>query len=337
MTPPDRARLDPALVARFRRSVERLRLIADGERIALAVSGGPDSMALLTLAAAAYPGQVLAATVDHGLRAEAADEATMVADYAASIGVAHATLRIAAPPAAHDNVQAWARAHRYDLLTRWAMTAGATCLATAHHADDQAETFLMRAARGSGVAGLAGIRAHRPASAEAPVALIRPLLDWRVGELRALVEALGVPFVDDPSNADPRYDRTQARALLREAPWLDPVQVARSAAYAAEADAALHAIEAWLWATRTRSIPEVEVRLDIADLPRELRRRLARRAIQAVRSRAGVTRPAFTDSTNIESLLDALQAGKTVTQGGVIADARANVWHFREEPPRRSL
>ncbi|MGL1617815.1 ATP-binding protein, partial [Vibrio parahaemolyticus] len=89
------------------------------------------------------------------------------------------------------------------------------------HADDQAETFLMRAARGSGVAGLAGIRArHRR-----EIDLVRPLLGWRVSELRALAVAAAVPFVDDPSNADPHYDRTRFRALLRDTPWLDAAQL----------------------------------------------------------------------------------------------------------------
>ncbi|WP_339501760.1 tRNA lysidine(34) synthetase TilS, partial [Pseudomonas canadensis] len=135
--------------------------------IALAVSGGPDSMAMLALAAAAFPGQVHAATVDHRLRAAAAAEARMVAAWCANAGVPHTTL-VVAEPIGPGSVQARARAVRYELLLPWAAEIGASCLATAHHADDQAETFLMRAALGSGVAGLAGIRARQRREVVAP-------------------------------------------------------------------------------------------------------------------------------------------------------------------------
>ncbi|MEG3177228.1 tRNA lysidine(34) synthetase TilS [Sphingomonas sp. RB3P16] len=382
MSPPDRVPVDPALVERFRCDVARVHPLEPDERLALAVSGGPDSMALLALAAAAYPGRIVAATVDHRLRPAAADEARMVAEWCAAHGIAHTTL-VVHEAFASGGVQAEARARRYALLAAWVAEAGAACLATAHHADDQAETFLMRAARGSGVAGLGGIRALQRL---AGVAVIRPLLGWRVAELRALVTARAIPFVDDPSNADPHYERTRFRTLLRETPWLDPVQIAHAAAYAAEADATIREIEEWLWRTRRvdrqacapaaprpfalslstgtashdASLPaesrastglartgegprEAAVAavailgLDVADLPRELRRRLTRRAIHAVRAAHAITTPAFTDSANIESLLDALESGKTATQGGIRVSARQNIWYFAQQPPRRSL
>ncbi|MEP7004424.1 MAG: ATP-binding protein, partial [Sphingomonas bacterium] len=94
-------------------------MVTAGESIALAVSGGPDSMAMLALAHAAFPEQLVAATVDHRLRPESADEAAMVAGYCAAAGVAHATLSIATPPDAGDNIQSWARQERYALLRRW--------------------------------------------------------------------------------------------------------------------------------------------------------------------------------------------------------------------------
>jgi tRNA(Ile)-lysidine synthase len=350
MTALDRVPVEPALVERFRRDVARVRPLERGERIALAVSGGPDSMAMLALAAAAFPGAVLAATVDHRLRAEAADEAQMVAEWCGRHAIPHTTLTID-DAIGSSNVQALARDRRYALLLEWATEAGAACLATAHHADDQAETFLMRAARGSGVAGLGGIRACQRIGA---IDLIRPLLDWRVAELRALAVARALPFVDDPSNGDAHYDRTRFRALLRAAPWLDPVQIAHAAAHAAEADATLRAVEAWLWETRTvrpanrhsglvagstatREGTVLELKLDTSALPRELKRRLCRRAIHAVRAAQGLMRPAFTDSTNIEPLLDALEAGDTATQGGVMVSAHAQSWHFVPQPPRRAL
>ncbi|PTS76217.1 tRNA lysidine(34) synthetase TilS [Sphingomonas sp. HMWF008] len=334
--------LDRATVERFRADFASAlgRPVGADERLALAVSGGPDSMAMLALAHAAFPGQVVAATVDHRLRAASADEAAMVAGWCEAAGVAH-TILIVEDEIGTSAVQARARERRYALLLRWTVESGAHCLATAHHADDQAETFLMRAARGSGVAGLAGIRA-RQTRAVSNVAVVRPLLHWRVAELRALAVGQGLPFVDDPSNADAHYDRTRFRALLRDTPWLDPAQIAKSAAYAAEADATLREIEAWLWQTRKVvpigvDDPDFQSWLDIADLPRELKRRMCRSAIDSVRSVNGITRPAFGDSANIESLLDALEAGRSATQAGIMVSVKDNVWRFAEEPPRRSL
>lgn len=331
--------LDRAAVERFGGDLAQVLggVVPPDAPIALAVSGGPDSMAMLALAAAAFPGQVHAATVDHRLRAAAAAEARMVADWCADAGVPHTTL-VVAEPIGSASVQARARAVRYDLLVRWAVEIGARCLATAHHADDQAETFLMRAARGSGVAGLAGIRArHRR-----EIDLVRPLLGWRVSELRALAVAAAVPFVDDPSNADPHYDRTRFRALLRDTPWLDAAQFARSAAYVAEADATLREIEAWLWTTRKVTPeriddPDLQSWLDLTDLPREVQRRMCRSAIHSVRAANGILRPIFDDSTNIEPLLDALLAGTTATQGGIMVSVRGKVWRFAPQPPRRAL
>lgn len=339
----DMSALDRAAVERFRGDLEQVlgHPVAPGARIALAVSGGPDSMAMLALAAAAFPGQVHAATVDHRLRAAAVEEARMVEDWCAAAGIPHATL-VVTNAIGTAAVQARARARRYDLLLRWAAEIGATALATAHHADDQAETFLMRAARGSGLAGLAGIRArHRPAGAHT-IDVIRPVLGWRRAELRALVEAAGVPFVDDPSNADPHYDRTRFRALLRATPWLDPAALARAAACAGEADAALREIEKWLWATRRVTPggvddPDGQQWIDIAGLPREMTRRLCRSAIRAVRSSNGIALPRFDDSANIESLLDALEAGKKATQAGILVSPHGTLWQFAPEAPRRSL
>lgn len=348
------AAADPALAARFVDDVAAAlgRRITAHDRIALAVSGGADSMAMLALAIAACPGQIVAATVDHQLRAGAASEAAMVADHCGTIGVPHTTLR-PERPIEKSNVQAGARLMRYRLLEQWAVANGAHLLATAHHIDDQAETFLMRAARGSGVAGLAGIRARQRVDVQVrvpgaglvfdayPLDIVRPLLGWRRAELRAIAQALGLPFIDDPSNADDRYDRTRMRALLAATPSLDPVQIARSAAYVAEADAALRAMEDWLWRDRRRLAtgvdhPDNHVWLDMTDLPRELRRRLSRQAIDWVRTICGITRPAFSDATNIESLLDALATGKSATQAGILVEPRGEIWRFSEAPPRRS-
>lgn len=339
-----------ALVARFRDDVAALAGPLADRRLALAVSGGPDSMAMLALAAAAFPEAVMAATIDHRLRADSAGEAAMVAAYCAVLGVPHATLPIADVRDGRDNLHDWARGQRYRLLGQWAIEAGAALLATAHHADDQAETFLMRAARGSGVAGLAGIRA-RQALALSPLVegmaggsidLIRPLIGWRRQALASVVVEGAVPFVDDPSNADDRFERTRFREMLAGTPLLDPAQIARSAAHIAEADAALRAMEAWLWSARKVApvgVPAAEhqVWIDVDGLPRELKRRLARAAIGDVRRGMGIVRPDFTDATNIESLIDALEAGKAATQAGILVTPAGALWRFCEAPPRRSV
>ena len=319
--------------------------------MALAISGGPDSMAMLALAAAAFPGRIAAATVDHRLRPAAADEAAMAADWCARHDVRHATL-VAHEDLRGSGVQARARTARYALLAGWVREIGACCLATAHHADDQAETFLMRAVRGSGPAGLAGIRRRREHDVmeplgdgllrESTVVVVRPLLDWSRRELRRIVIDAAMPFVDDPSNRDEQYERVRVRRLLAEQPWLDAAQLARAAAHVGEAHAALEAMCDWLWRER-RAVPDddprrpCEVRLDMAGLPRELKRRLARDAIALVRAEGGGAGGIGADQVgSIEPLLDAVEAGRAATQGEVLVSRSGDLWHFREAPPRRS-
>lgn len=341
--------LDPALVERFRVDLARVsgRALAAEDTLALAVSGGPDSMAMLALAAAAFPAQVIAATVDHGLRPESADEADMVARYCARLSVRHATLPITVPPGASGNLHAWARHERYRLLEGWSVAQQAMWLATAHHADDQAETFLMRAARGSGVAGLAAVRASRavdvPLSVQphgengqyGALTLLRPLLGWRRSDLRAVATAADLPFVDDPGNTEERFERARVRRWLEAADGIDPLKIARAAAHVAEAEADLAAVSRWLWSQRALPSTPHDARFDVAGLPREVRRRLARIAIETVRMVNGPSGE-WNVSANIEALLDALEAGKGATQAGVMASASGTIWHFREAPARRS-
>ncbi|WP_374942042.1 tRNA lysidine(34) synthetase TilS [Sphingomonas sp.] len=319
---------------------EPARFLADLARVAgttpapllLAVSGGPDSMAMLALAAAALPGGIAAATVDHGLRPEAAAEAAMVAGCCASLGVPHATLT-GAMSGGGASLQAQARDVRYALLAAHARATAAQAIATAHHADDQAETFLMRAARGSGLSGLAGIRTRVVIEG---ATVVRPLLDWRRAELRAIARRAEMPFVDDPANADDRHDRTRFRRLLDANEWLDPPRLARAAAALAEADADLRAVADWVWAARAACGDGAVVTLAIEGLPRGLLRILARRAIGAVREQAGIATPDWSESANVEPLLDALAQGRRATQAGVVAGLRRGVWRFRPAPARRT-
>lgn len=284
-------------------------------------------MALLWLAAQALgPARLAALTVDHGLRSEAAAEAEAVARAAARLGVAHATLRWEGPrPAA--GVQAAARAARYQLVAEWCAAHDVGWLATAHHADDQAETWLMRSARGAGPRGLAGIRPRRRLGAG--LTLLRPLLDWRRAELATIAATAGLPVADDPSNADPRFARARARALLAATPWLDARHLAAAAAHQRDAEAAL----AWAceraWAGRASVTAGREVRLDAADLPRALRLRLVERALRTLSPAA---RPR---GAELARLLAALDAGGQANLAGVLARAPAPTdWRFTPEPPR---
>lgn len=233
---------EPALVERFRSDLDAL--IAREARIGVAVSGGPDSLALLLLAAAARPGQIEAATVDHLLRTESAAEGEMVAGACARIGVRHATLVAEWAEKPASAIQERARDERYRLLGRWLAGRSLEALATAHHADDQAETVVMRLNRGAGVRGLAAMRplGRVPGSG---LPLVRPLLSWRRAELEQVCAAAGLEPATDPSNLDLHYERVRVRRDIGAVGWLDPEAVARSAAHLADADEALD------WGSRT--------------------------------------------------------------------------------------
>ena len=189
--------------------------------VVLAVSGGPDSLALL-LAAEAWrnsrdsslpPLRFCVATVDHRLRPASAAEAAFVADLCRSFGLPHRTL-VWEVTASAGNLSEEARLARYDLLTTFARSQKAGLVLTAHHEDDQLETHVMRARRGSGPVGLA---AMRPVRELAPgIVLARPFLDIPGARLKASVAARGLAAVDDPTNRDPAYERVRVRTGLAE-------------------------------------------------------------------------------------------------------------------------
>jgi tRNA(Ile)-lysidine synthase len=180
----------------------------------IAVSGGPDSTALLVMAAewAKRRGKIRieAATVDHGLRPESADEAKAVAALCAGLGASHRVLQWKGVKPT-SRLQERAREARYRLLIDHAKAIGADVLMTAHHADDQAETVLFRLLRGSGVAGLRGMDL---VTARDGITIARPLIGLKKRDLIAFANAREAPFVDDPSNTDPRFARTRLRTLL---------------------------------------------------------------------------------------------------------------------------
>lgn len=181
--------------------------------ILAAVSGGPDSMALMHLLARWSPQGVppiRVATVDHGLRPDAAAEAALVAVEAARLGLSHRILPWTGDKP-RTGLQEAARQARYRLLAAHAREVGASHLVTAHTLDDQAETVLMRMARGSGLAGLAGMRAERDLGG---IRHARPLLGLPKAALLDLCRRNGWAFATDPSNADERFARTRWRRLL---------------------------------------------------------------------------------------------------------------------------
>src|SRR5437764_8317651 len=264
-----------ALVDRFSRDLDSL--IRPGERIGIAVSGGPDSLALLFLAAAARPGLVEAATVDHSLRVESRSEAETVAGICERLGVPHSTLTAEWNEKPETAIQERARKARYALLGAWAREKTLGALLTGHHADDQAETLVMRLLRGAGVKGLAGMRRFAKAPGTA-VVLLRPLLGWRRSELEQLCADLGVKPIDDPSNADDQFERVRIREALARAAWFDSTAVALSAANLAQADAALQWATGQEW-NRGVTNGGGQIVYHPEDAPREIRRRIARRAI----------------------------------------------------------
>nr|WP_281493715.1 tRNA lysidine(34) synthetase TilS [Ancylobacter koreensis] len=261
----------------------------------LAVSGGPDSTALLLLAhrwrqAGGAATELYVATVDHGLRPTARAEAEAVGTLARELGLPHAILTLPAPlPKAR--LQEAARHARYEALAAHARAIGAGAIATAHTLDDQAETVLFRLLRGSGIAGLAGIPDERGLDEGGPggIRLIRPLLGWPKAALIEECRRAGASFAEDPSNRDPRFARTRLRALLPSlaAEGLDAGALARLAARMARAEAAL---EAAVDAAQARLLAEGQgmagrlrfPRAGLTALPAEIGLRLLGRAVESV-------------------------------------------------------
>ena len=320
---------DNALVERFRADLDAL--VEPGERIGIAVSGGPDSLALLMLAAAARPGEIEAATVDHGLRAGSREEAEMVADICERLDVPHAILAIEwdLPPA--SAIQEQAREVRYGALAEWAREEELGALVTAHHLDDQAETLVMRLNRGSGVRGLAGMRRRSSVPGDKDLPLLRPLLGWRRSELEQICTDGQISPATDPSNADERYERVRVRQALRDAEWLDPEALAKSAANLANADEALEwaADREWSEAVETND-GRIVYRASTA--PIEIMRRVVARVIAelATEGSSGELR-----GRELDRLVADLQQCNTTTLRGVLCIGGLD-WTFTAAPPRSS-
>jgi len=311
----------PEAVARFRRDLEHLGEAPD--RITVAVSGGPDSLALLLLAHAAFPDRIVAVTVDHGLRAESAAEANFVAEISRSLSVRHTILPAEWPkgrPA--TGIQEAARAARYAALLQWCTDERIEALLTAHHADDQAETLLMRLSRGAGLPGLVGIR---PVREQSGIKIMRPLLHWRAIELRALCLGTGITPIDDPSNADPRHERARIRRLLRAPDAPDAANIALSADHLADVEQAMEWIVAE--AIRSRVVSESgRTFVDAEGLPREIKRRM----LATLLGESGEE----PRGRSIDHVLEALENGRSATLAGFRLRPGSR-WTVTRAPPRR--
>lgn len=289
--------------------------------LVLAVSGGPDSVALMWLAARwrrslARGPELNVVTVDHGLRTEAAREAREVKRLATELGLAHRTLRWrGAKPT--TGLPAAAREARYRLLAQAARIAGASHVLTAHTRDDQAETLLMRLLRGSGIAGLS---AMARLSMRDGIVLARPLLDVPKSQLIATLKRARIGFVEDPTNRDASFTRPRLRALLPQlaAEGGDIRTFARLSARLARANAAVEVLtdgaERFLRLRDRGPAPQPGVRSfeasSFASLPEEVRLRLLLRAINA----HGHEGPA--ELGKVEALLAALDQAVELSMTG---------------------
>ena len=309
--------------------------------LVLAVSGGPDSVALMWLAArwrkdSARGPRLIAVTIDHGLRKESSREARDVKRLARSLDIEHRTLRWRGDKP-RRGMPAAAREARYRLLAQAARAARATHVLTAHTRDDQAETLLMRLVRGSGIAGLSAMARE---SERNGILLARPFLDVPKTRLIATLNKAKIAFADDPTNRDAAFTRPRLRALLPllAAEGGDARGLARLASRLARANAAVEVLtngaERYLAFVSDPSHPGFDARA-FAGLPEEIRLRLLRRSLD----RVGHEGPA--ELGKVEALLATLDQAiatkgraKTTLAGAVVSLARGRI-RITPAPPRR--
>lgn len=318
--------------------------------LAVGVSGGSDSTALLLFAAewASDRGrEIVAATVDHGLRPEAEAEAAGVAALCRTIAVRHDTLRWR-PAVGSRTSMAAARTARQKLLVSWATGSGARRLALAHTANDRAETFLMRLRAGSGWWGLSGPMPSAPSPAwpaGREVRLIRPLLWAGRHELMALLRARRQPWVDDPTNEAPAYERTRARRLaLTLDPSAQAAIVRTMNRFAALRSAQLAGARELM--TAAGKISETSAELDVSAwraASKGVRLRLLESLLVAIGGGSGRIRgPSLATlefAMSEPSHGRAHRAGTTAFRGATLAGAqvrqRGTRFELRAAPPRR--
>lgn len=296
------------------------------QAVAVAVSGGGDSLALLHLAHLAGL-RPKAVTVDHGLRAEAAAEAALVAARCADWGLSHRVLRWEHGRPIAGNLMQAARTARYRLMADWARGAGVGTVWLAHTADDQAEGFLMALARGAGLDGLSGMRAEWD---DQGVCFARPFLSVSRQRLRDHLTDAGIPWAEDPTNRDDRYTRARIRKALA---LLEPLGLSgdRIAQTVRHLSAARSALDRALsdWAALHLQTVAGTIRIErgpFGDLPDDHKFRLIRAALRWV-NRADHP-PRGADQLRF---LDAVSQGRGATLQGVRARVTPNaILLFRE-------
>ena len=341
--------------------------IAAEPALVLAISGGPDSTALLYLMArwrtARRPApHLVAVTIDHGLRPEARREAAAVRCLSEKLGVEHRTMRwTGAKPS--TGIQEAARVARYRLLRAAAHRAKARCVLTAHTLDDQAETVLFRMARGSGLAGICGMARTVPidklangfgqptdAARDAEVSdrskrvvvVVRPLLEVPKGRLIATLQEAGIAYANDPSNVDPRFTRSRLRKLMPALAdeGLTPQCLVRLARRVRRSEAAHEAIVDWAAKRLGLAADTRRVELNSAEwreFPAEIALRLLGRAIGTIGTEGPV------DFGKLEALGEALEAAVAAgvprfrrTLAGAMVSLQKNYIVIDQAPARRS-
>jgi len=315
--------------------------------VVAAVSGGPDSTALMHAlarwASAAGRPPVVVATVDHGLRPGSAEEAASVEAAAAALGLSHRTLTWEGPKP-RTRVQERARVERYRRLAALAGETGASHIATGHTLDDQAETVVMRLIAGSGVAGLAGMRTSTICEG---VLLVRPFLALPKARLVELCRAEGWAFLQDPSNADPRFGRARLRAGLMPLLAREGLTAERLGALARragrDADALLARAEEVFAQTRLEARDGGGLVLDGRRLAAEPDAVLLRVVAMALAATAGAkartVRLERLEERVLGDLRPALEGGRArrLNLGGVLVDLEVGGrLALSPEPPRKN-
>jgi len=310
--------------------------LPEGPLIA-AVSGGADSMALLywlEASANRHQRDILAVTIDHDLREDSASEAAAVASYCGVRNIPHRIV-VWHGEKPKSAMQERAREERYKRLLRVAGEEGAAAILTGHSASDQAETFLARLARGSGINGLSAIAAQRRMAAgpAEPIPVLRPLLAFGRQQIRASCKAHNIPFHDDSSNDDPKYERVRHRAVLSALAAQDILHeqaLCRSAARLQCQQSLLDASVAGLFANSGGAFhPQGAISLPRAALleaPSALTEALLEKAAQAVSGAAMAG-----DSGAGPALLEAVKQKQNMTQSGALMVQKADtIWLLRE-------
>lgn len=309
--------------------------------IAVAVSGGADSMALVLLAQAwtqAHNVDLYTLTVDHGLRKASVSEARQVGVWMAELGVPHHILTWTDGRARTGAVQARAREARYRLMRGWCLNHGVGHLLTAHHREDQAETVLMRLRKGSGLLGLAAMRPVRDLGG---ARLVRPLLDVPKARLMATLAAHGQDWIEDPSNQNPAFERVRTRELLThlEGEGVSAERLAGAAKACAQVRQILEHATTEILSEIACPIPQGGVALDLGAFllaPEQVRELALARSLQTVGCKAYPP-----PQTKLRRLLSWLgcrstRSGPARTLGGCEVRLKAECIHILPEAPRKA-